>query len=344
MENSEKVIFQDNNYEKIASELAIANKKLAIQNQEMEKRAAELIIANKELIFQNEEKEKRAAELIIANKELVFQNEEKEKRAAELIIANEELIFQNEEKEKRARELSVANHDLISFTYVSSHDLQEPLRKIQNFVLRIVTEEEKNLSEKGKSYFTRISKIAERMQDLIEDLLTYSRTKSTEHEFIEVDLSELVADVLNDFEDVIKAKQAKISVSGMGTIKIIPFQIRQLFLNIIGNSFKFSKENVPAEISITGSISLGSELNYDKLQSDKKYMHVVISDNGIGFDTQYKNKIFEVFQRLHSFEEYHGTGIGLAICKRIVENHQGFIMADGHLNIGASVDFYLLAN
>src|SRR3954469_20219007 len=145
-----------NNYEKIAAELAIANKELAI-----------------------------------ANKELAFQNEEKEKRAAELLIANKELIFQNEEKEKRAHELSVANQDLISFTYVSSHDLQEPLRKIQNFVARILQEEEKNLSEAGKGYFRRITNISLRMQDLIEDLLTYSRTKSTEHEYLDTVLNVL---------------------------------------------------------------------------------------------------------------------------------------------------------
>jgi light-regulated signal transduction histidine kinase (bacteriophytochrome) len=318
-----KSISVPNDYETIASELAIANKKLALQNQEMEK---------------------RANELIIANKELVFQNEEKIKRAAELIIANEELVFQNEEKEKRAHELSIANQDLISFTYVSSQDLQEPLRKIQNFVARIMKEEEKNLSINGKGYFIRINKIAERMQDLIEDLLTYSRTKSTEHEYIEVNLNTLVADVLNDFEDVIKSKQAKISVADLGNIKIIPFQVRQLFLNIIGNSFKFSREHTPPEISIKGKIAFGSELNPDKLQADKKYMHITISDNGIGFDSQYNSRIFEVFQRLHSFEEYHGTGIGLAICKRIVENHHGFISAHGQVNIGARIDFYLLAD
>lgn len=294
-----------------------------------ERIAAELVLANKELA--------------IANKELAFQNEEKEKRAAELLIANKELIFQNEEKEKRAHELSIANQDLISFTYVSSHDLQEPLRKIQNFVARIMQEEADKLSDNGKGYFIRITKIAERMQDLIEDLLTYSRTKSTEHEYVEIDLNDLVKNVLNDFEDIIKAKSAIISIGDLGHIKIIPFQIRQLFLNIIGNSFKFSKENTIPEISIKGSIVYGSELKLEKLQSDKKYMHIEITDNGIGFDAQYKDRIFEVFQRLHSFEEYHGTGIGLAICKRIVENHNGVIMADGHLDVGARVDFYLLA-
>jgi light-regulated signal transduction histidine kinase (bacteriophytochrome) len=321
--NSSANVNSAQDYEKIAAELAIANKKLAIQNEEMEK---------------------RTAELQIANKELAFQNEEREKRAAELLIANEELIFQNEEKEKRAHELSVANQDLISFTYVSSHDLQEPLRKIQNFVARILKEEEPNLSETGKSHFQRITTISLRMQDLIEDLLTYSRTKSTEHKYIQTDLNVLVKDVLGDFEEVIKNKNATVNVATLGSLKIIPFQIRQLFLNLIGNSFKFSKEDTAPVISISGRTVLGSELNIDALQSDKTYVHIVVSDNGIGFDPQYKERIFEVFQRLHSFEKYHGTGIGLAICKRIVENHNGIITASGQLNVGAQIDFYLLVD
>ncbi len=340
---NEELKFQNEEKEKRAAELIIANKELAFQNEEKEKRAAELLIANEELMFQNGEKEKRAAELIIANKELAFQNEEKEKRAAELLIANEELEFQNEEKEKRAQELSVVNQDLISFTYVSSHDLQEPLRKIQNFVSRIIQEEEANLSANGKVYFQRINKIALRMQELIEDLLSYSRTKSTEHEFVDVDLTDLIKEVLNDFDEQIKDKEANIHISDLGNIKIIPFQIRQLFVNVIGNSFKFAKVEAPLEINIKGKFALGSELNLDKLSPDKKYLYIEISDNGIGFDPQYKERIFEVFQRLHSFEEYHGTGIGLAICKRIAENHHGFIAAEGQPDIGTRIDIYLLA-
>ncbi|MCW3077730.1 MAG: arcB, partial [Bacteroidetes bacterium] len=186
-------------------------------------------------------------------------------------------------------------------------------------------------------------KIALRMKDLKEDLLTYSRTKSTEHELEEVNITELVKDLEAEFDEKIKDKKANIQVSDLGNIKIIPFQIRQLFLNVIGNSFKFSKEEVPLEINIKGKIVSGSEVKFDKLEADKKYLQVEISDNGIGFDPQYKDRIFEVFQRLHSFEEYHGTGIGLAICKRIAENHHGCITAEGQLDKGTRVDIYLLA-
>jgi light-regulated signal transduction histidine kinase (bacteriophytochrome) len=139
--------------------------------------------ANRELAFQNEEKEKRAAELIIANKELVFQNEEKEKRAAELIIANKELAFQNEEKEKRAAELVILVKELEAFNYITSHDLQEPLRQIQMFSSRISDADLEHLSDAGKTYFGKINNAAKRMQNLINDLLAYSRSKTEARKF-----------------------------------------------------------------------------------------------------------------------------------------------------------------
>lgn len=338
---NKELAYQNKEKEKRAAELIVANKELAFQNEEKEKRAAELFVANKELRFQNHEKEKRAAELVIANTELAFQNDEKEKRASELVTANKELAFQNDEKEKRAIELSIANQDLTSFTYISSHDLQEPLRKIQNFVTCILMEEEANLSESGKDYFSRLRKTALRMQDLIEDLLTYSRTKSTEHVYIDTDLNVLLSDVISDLEEIMKDKKATIDYATVASVKIIPFQFRQLFVNLIGNSFKFAKDDVPSKIIIRGEIKNGAELGYEKLVPETSYYHISVVDNGIGFDPQYKERIFEVFQRLHNYEEYHGTGIGLSICRRIVENHHGFITATGTLNSGAQFDIYL---
>src|SRR6187549_2811134 len=155
--------------------LATAIKELAFQNEEKEKRANELIVANQELAFQNEEKEKRANELIIANQELAFQNKEKEQRANELIVANKELVFQIGERGKRATELIIANKELESFTYISSHDLQEPLRKIQTFIALILEKENQNLSDNGKHNFNRIQIATERMRQLIESLLAFSR-------------------------------------------------------------------------------------------------------------------------------------------------------------------------
>ena len=337
-----ELAFQNDEKEKRAAELIIANKELAFQNQEKEKRAAELIIANKELAFQNDEKEKRAEELIIANKELAFQNDEKEKRAAELIIANKELAFQNEEKEKRAAELIIANKELLAFTYISSHDLQEPLRKIQIFSGMILEEESENLSDKGKHNFQRMRLTAERMQQLIQDLLAFSRISTTELEFEKKDLNIIIEDVVNELKDTIQEKNATIEAE-LCTANIIPFQFRQLMYNLISNALKFSNSEIPSHIIIKGEIVKGSGSNNEKLSRKKNYCHITIKDNGIGFEPHFNERIFGVFQKLHSKEEYGGTGIGLAIVKKIVENHNGIITAEGELMKGATFDIYIPA-
>jgi signal transduction histidine kinase len=333
-----ELAFQNQEKEKRAAELFIANAELAYQNEEKEKRAAELVVANKELTFQNIEKEKRAAELVIANTELAFQNIEKEKRAAELVVANKELTFQNEEKEKRASELLLANNELEAFTYISSHHLQEPLRKIQVFADRIVTDENQNLTDKGKYYFERIEVSASHMQTLINNLLTYSRTNVTEKKFENLNLNDVINKVLEDLKEEITLKKATIEISGNCQAYIIPFQFDQLICNLISNSLKFSKTDVAPHITIesyyTKPYSTSPALAND-------YCHITISDNGIGFDSQFENRIFEMFQQLHSKTDYKGTGIGLTLVKKIVENHKGFITATGKLDQGAKFDIYI---
>jgi light-regulated signal transduction histidine kinase (bacteriophytochrome) len=339
-----EVIFQSEEKDKRAAELVIANKELVFQNEEKEKRAAELIIANIELAFQNEEKDKRAAELVIANKELIFQNEEKVKRAAELVIANIELAFQNEEKEKRAAELISANKELMAFTYVSSHDLQEPLRKIQTFARMILENENQNLSVSGKHNFNRIQVAAQRMQQLIEDLLAFSRISTTERVFEKIDLNTIIEDVKTELKDVIEEKHAIIEVAEICDAKVIVFQFRQLMFNLISNALKFSRPALSPCIIIKSNIVKGSSLNNDKLIAEKEYCHIIVRDNGIGFEPYFSKRIFEVFQRLHGKEEYAGTGIGLAIVKKIVENHNGIIEATGELMNGAAFDIYIPVN
>ena len=339
-----ELAFQNKEKENRAAELLIANKELAIQVIEKEKRAAELIIANKELAYQNQEKENRAAELVIANKELAFQNKEKEKRAAELLIANKELAFQNKEKEKRAAELLIINKELESFTFISSHDLQEPLRKIQIFSSRILEEEYDNLSPKGKYYLERTKLSALHMQTLINDLLAYSRTTVTQRKFENSDLNKIVREVMTALKEEIQEKSATIEVHKLCEVNIISSQFHQLLQNLIANSLKFCKPNVKPHIIIKSNFIKYIPSSTKKFMLPEDYYHISISDNGIGFDPQFNDKIFEIFQRLHEKNDYEGTGIGLTIAKKIIQNHNGIIIADGKLNKGATFDIYIPAN
>ena len=338
---NQELAFQIKEKEERAAELTIANTELAFQNEEKEKRAAELVIANLELGFQNAEKEKRAAELAIANLELGFQNETKEKLAAELIIANHELAFQNEEKEKRAIELSKANKELQLFLNISSHDLQEPLRKIQISASRIEEADFNSLSDKGKDHFLKMHDAARTMQVLIEDLLTYSRTNTEERIFEFVDLDLLIDEVTDELKEAIDEKQAIVEITDHCEANIIPFQFRQLIYNMLSNALKFSIPGKPPHILISSCIKKGSDCKNVKLLPDQEYCHITIKDNGIGFEPEYSEKIFEVFQRLYGKEVYKGTGIGLAIVKKIVENHNGIITATSQLNQGATFDIYI---
>jgi two-component system, chemotaxis family, CheB/CheR fusion protein len=243
--------------------------------------------------------------------------------------------------QQKNQELETANKDLTSFTYVSSHDLQEPLRKIRNFVVVLLDEEKNHLSQDGKRYLKRTYETAKRMQALIEDLLTYSRAKNSERKFEKINLNEIVSEVRKDLEEMIKDKKAIINTNNLCDVKVIPLQFVQLFQNLIVNSIKYSKPEEPPVITINSVITPGSKINDLKLSPENNYCHISFSDNGIGFDRQYRERIFEVFQRLHTKEEYVGTGMGLAICKRIVENHNGVITADGTLNKGARFDIYI---
>lgn len=285
--------------------------------------------------------EQQTNQLFETNKELAFQNEEKEKRAAELVIVNKELAFQNEEKEKRAAELVNVNKELESFNYISSHDLQEPLRKIRTFASRLITDESQNLSYKGKDYVLRMEDAASRMQALIVDLLAYSRTTSTERKFETANLNTIMESVKKDLADTIAEKKAIIEVEEMCDAHIIPFQFRQLMDNIIGNALKFAKPDLPPHIIVKSRIIKGSEINNQKLLPEKEYCHITVTDNGIGFEQKYQDYIFELFKRLHDKEKIKGTGIGLTIVKKIVANHNGLITATSELNKGATFDIYI---
>jgi PAS domain S-box-containing protein len=243
--------------------------------------------------------------------------------------------------EQKNQELEKMNKELESFAYVSSHDLQEPLRKIQAFSSRLMEKEHENLSETGQDYLRRMRLAGERMQQLIQDLLAYSRTKTTDRKFEETDLETIISEVVDDLRDDLTLKNGSIIIGDVCDLHIIPFQFRQLIYNLISNSLKFAKKDTPPIINVNCKIAKGLSFHNELLSPEIEYCHISIADNGIGFDANYKDKIFEIFQRLHGREEYMGTGIGLAIVKKIVENHNGFIKANGEPNKGATFDIYI---
>jgi signal transduction histidine kinase len=179
------------------------------------------------------------------------------------------------------------------------------------------------------------------MQTLIEDLLTYARANSEERRFENIDLGTIIDEVQDELKESIEEKAAVIEVTELCEANIIRFQFRQLIHNIISNALKFSIPGKPPLIRISAVIKPGKDCMNDHLGRDLEYCHIRITDNGIGFESIYREKIFEVFQRLYGRETYKGTGIGLAIAKRIVDNHDGYITADGELNKGATFDIYI---
>ncbi len=257
-------------------------------------------------------------------------------------IKNEEQLVQhNIILAEKNEELIKMNTELQAFTYVSSHDLQEPLRKIQNFISHLLETEKQTLSEKGNDYFQRIQESAKRMRTLIQDLLAFSHVTNTDRIFQYTKLNTIIDQVKVDLAETIKEKNTTIEVGESVEAKIIPFLFHQLFYNLISNSIKFSIPGKPVDIIIKSKIEEGPNLNHDKLSKQKRYCHISYSDNGIGFDPQYKDRIFGLFQRLHSKEEYPGTGVGLAIVKKIIDNHNGIITAKSEINKGATFDIYI---
>lgn len=255
-------------------------------------------------------------------------------------MANDKILTTNSELEQKNKELKKLNKELESINYISSHDLQEPLRQIQIFASRII-DVEQNLSDKGKVYFERMNNAAKRMQNLISDLLSYSRTQTGVRNWRTINLNQVVNEVAEDFAEIIDGNHSIIEAGELGSVHVIPFQFRQMIYNLIGNSLKFTKPGTPSKIIIRNEIVRASQVPGDDAAMETDYYHISIADNGIGFEPQYKDKIFEVFQRLHDKQKVAGTGIGLAIVKNIVANHNGFITATGEPDKGATFHIYI---
>jgi light-regulated signal transduction histidine kinase (bacteriophytochrome) len=236
--------------------------------------------------------------------------------------------------------LARSNQELEQFAYVASHDLQEPLRKIQTFSGFILNRDYDELSPSAKDNFNRMQSAANRMQKLIEDLLVFSRTSTEAKIFIKTDLNKVLQQVKDDLLVQISNTRAVISSDDLPSLHVIPLQFHQLFQNLISNALKFHKTNEPPQINISCDVVDSVNIQRTNLP-EKKYVRISIVDNGIGFEQEFSDKIFQLFQRLHGKSEYPGTGIGLAICKKIMENHRGFILAAGNPGSGARFDVYL---
>ena len=259
--------------------------------------------------------------------------------------SNESTILKyQKELELKNIELAQNNVELTSFTFIASHDLQEPLRKIQTFCNLILNEMNEGLPPSAQDHFQRILKASNRMQTLISSLLNYSRMNSRDLVFEPADLNEILDDVINSNDELIKETDADIQYGKLPSLPCMPLQIQQLFTNLIINSIKYKRQSNPPVIQITSQLLKAGEPDSAGRAVDKDYWKITFTDNGIGFEQQYADKIFDLFQRLHSRFDYEGTGIGLSICKKIVQNHKGFMLAMGRPRIGASFEIYLPLN
>jgi len=257
--------------------------------------------------------------LIIINKNL--ENEIKERKASE-----EQVIELNRKLVENIDRLESANKDLDRFAFMSSHDLQEPLRKIRTFTDLLYSKYKDIFNDDAVRYINRIQKAAERMQTLVKDILEFSQISNDKNRFVDTDLNILVEEVLTDMETMIHEKNAKVNIKKLPSLEVNPGLMRPLFFNLIGNALKYSKKETEPIIEIYGELDVGGD-DLNGVIRKKQFCRIFVKDNGIGFDQKYAEQIFDMFVRLHGNSEYEGTGIGLALCKQIVEKHQGFISA-----------------
>jgi PAS domain S-box-containing protein len=245
------------------------------------------------------------------------------------------------ELKKANEELRKTNKELEQFAYVSSHDLQEPLRKIQTFSQMLFNKiDETKITE--RNYLEKINHSALRMSDLIRDLLNLSKLSNVDEEFLDTDLSLILENVKTDFEVLIKQKDAELHLQKLPVIRAIPIQMNQLFYNLISNALKFSEK--PPVIHVFYSAITSDALRAYNFQGEIKsnsYVKITFVDNGIGFEQNYADQIFIIFQRLNDRSKFTGTGIGLAICKKIVENHNGFITVESKIDQGTTFNIFL---
>lgn len=266
--------------------------------------------------------------LVAINKNLQIEVQERKMSEDKIKELNRQLL------ENIAR-LESANKDLDRFAFMASHDLQEPLRKIRIFSDLLFVKYKGILDDDGKMNIVRIQGAAERMQALIKDILTFSKISIEKGSFVKTSLNSVVDEVLNELEGQVQEASAKIIVDKLPTLYVNPGLIRPLFHNLISNALKYCKKNTAPVVNIHSEMP-AAQIDAVAKPVENRFCRIYVQDNGIGFDQKYSEEIFGMFKRLHLNSEYEGTGIGLALCKKIVEEHNGYISAKSKLNEGST--------
>lgn len=266
---------------------------------------------------------KKNYKLQAQEQKLVAINKNLELEILERKVSEEKIKELNHKLLENIERLESANKDLDRFAFMASHDLQEPLRKILLFSDRLHYKYKELIDEEGKMFISRIQYAGERMQALIKDILLFSKTSLEKQSFTECDLNVLLSEVISDMESEISDKKAQIKSEVLPSLLVNPVLMRPLLSNLIGNAIKYSRKNTTPVVKIYAEYSVSP----DGIEVKNKYCRIYIEDNGIGFDQKYAEQIFGMFKRLHRSSEFEGTGIGLALCKKIVEEHNGFITA-----------------
>lgn len=277
---------------------------------------------------------KKNHRLLAQEQKLVAINKNLELEIHERKVSEEKIKELNHQLLENIERLESANRDLDRFAFMASHDLQEPLRKMLMFSDRLGHKYKEVLDDEGKMFISRIQHAGERMQALIKDILLFSKTSIEKPTFVDTDLNDVLHDVLNEMDHTVKEKNAKIESDTLPKLSVNPVLIRPLFHNLISNAIKYAKKNVQPVVRIYSEFSAGQN-GSDKNDTKGKYCRIYVEDNGIGFDQKYSEQIFGMFKRLHLHSEFEGTGIGLALCKKIVEEHHGFITARSKINEGS---------
>ncbi len=278
---------------------------------------------------------KKNHQLLAQEKKLIAINKNLENEIRERKISEQKIHNLNSQLLENIAQLEEANKELDRFAFMASHDLQEPLRKIRTFSDLLYIRYNNNLDENGKMHIHRIKTAAERMQLLIQDILTFSKMSLDKIEYVDSDLNIIIKEVLADLQETAQKEDATITIGSLPTLPVNPVLIRPLFSNLISNAIKYRRPDVKPVINIFTENEVDEEQK-NGINTNKKYCRIYVQDNGIGFDQKYAEQIFGMFQRLHSNKEIEGTGIGLALCKKIVDEHKGFISARGEINKGST--------